>query len=139
MRYNEHLPVCYGDFFRERVMGESRIADDDRSHGYEGSAGLAVHSNLFHVQHAARNRERRRQRQLPATAESTGLAGRAESALHGIGQMGDCRNSASTESVSEVVGWNTREARSAINRVSSDSRRELFRSEDNAILAELRA
>ena len=55
----QDVSVCHGDLFRQRVLGQGRVVDDDRSDGHEGSAGLALHADLFHVQHAARDRERR--------------------------------------------------------------------------------
>ena len=70
VRTNSHVSIRHGDFFRQRILGEGRVADDHRSHRQGRFAGLALYAHLFHVQHAARNRERRIARRLPATSES---------------------------------------------------------------------
>ena len=123
VRVDSHLSIRHGDFFGERVLGEGCFADDDRSDGQEGSAGLSLYAHLFHVQHAARNRQWRVARRLPAASESSGLARRAASAVHGHGQMGHGRNASAAEPVSEALGWHTRKARSVFHRISSYTRR----------------
>ena len=95
--------------------------------GHEGSAGLALYADLFHVQHAARNREWRVEGQLPAVSESARFAGRAASAVHCTGQMGDRRNAAAAESGSEAFGWDAGEARSGLDGIPAHTWRQLHR------------
>src|ERR1041385_2575075 len=112
-----YLPLCRGDFFGQRVLGQGSIAFDYRSCRRQGSARLAIHKNLFHFQHAAWRWERSFEGSLSAASESFGSTGRPTSAIYRIGQMGHGRDTATRQPSPKTGGWDVREARSELHRI----------------------
>src|SRR5207247_10158163 len=134
-----HVSSCDGDLFCQRILGQSCIADDDRSGRDEGSTGFSFHANLFHVQHATRNWERCFEGQLSAVSESSRFAGSAASAVYCFGQMGHGRDATTPKPVPETLGWYVGQARSKLNRIPSHTRRHIHGAQNNTVFAELRA